>query len=74
MFSLVASNLQVRRHACNWQSCLVVSFMKHLFLEDELKYFSSNLCMIYVDHWNCILLSNSINHINKIKVIRNTAT
>ena len=39
MLSLVAANLQVRRHARNWQSCQVVSFMKNLFLEDELKYF-----------------------------------
>ena len=42
MFSLVAANLQVWRHACNWQSCQVVSFMKKLFLEDELKYFFLN--------------------------------
>ena len=39
MLSLVAANLQVLRHARNWQSCQVVSFMKNLFLEDELKYF-----------------------------------
>ena len=31
MLSLVAAR--------NWQSCQVVSFMKNLFLEDELKYF-----------------------------------
>ena len=36
LLSLVAASLQVWRHARNWQ---VVSFMKNLFLEDELKYF-----------------------------------
>ena len=39
MLSLVATNLRMWRHARNWQSCQVVSFMKNLFLEDELKYF-----------------------------------
>ena len=39
MLSLLTANLQVWRHARNWQSCQVVSFMKNLFLEDELKYF-----------------------------------
>ena len=33
---LMTTNLRVRRHARNWQ---IVSFMKNLFLEDELKYF-----------------------------------
>ena len=49
MFSLVAANLRVWRHACNWQSCQVVSFMKNLFLEDELKHlflkFSWDVCV-----------------------------
>ena len=47
MLSLVAANLQVWRHARNWQSCQVVSFMKNLFLEDELKYFSSDFIGMY---------------------------
>ena len=32
----MTTNLRVCRHARNWQ---IVSFMKNLFLEDELKYF-----------------------------------
>ena len=33
---LLTTNLRVCRHARNWQ---IVSFMKNLFLEDELNYF-----------------------------------
>ena len=47
MFSLVAVNLQVWRHARNWQSCQVVGFRKNLFLEDELKHLSSNYHGMY---------------------------
>ena len=62
----MTTNLRVGRHARNWQ---IVSFMKNLFLEDELKYFFFrfywDVCLFTLVNGGCgfhfaITLINSI--------------
>ena len=71
MYSLVAANLQVGRHACNWQSCQVVSFIKKLFLEDELKYvflrLSWDVCLFTLV--KLIIMGGGVSLCNEFKIV-----